>query len=90
MKKFRVNYSTRIKELEVIKETDKQIVYKREDDGREVREAKVSDCASWYETKEDAINFMVSKQQLKIDEYLKQIEYCQEKIETIRSLLNVV
>ena len=90
MKKFRANYGTRIEELEVTKETDKQIVYKRKEDGREVRESKVSDWASWHETKEDAVNFMVSKQQLKIDEHLKQIEYCQERIETIRSLLNVV
>lgn len=87
MKKFRGNYGTRIDELEIIKETEKQIVYIRKEDGREVREAKVSDWASWHETKEDAVNYMVEKQQVKINELTRLIDGCNEKIKTIRSLL---
>lgn len=87
MKKFRSNYGTIIDELEVIKETEKQVVYRRKDDGREIREAKVSNWASWHETKEDAVNYMIEENQVKINELKKQIDVCTEKIKTIRSLL---
>jgi len=87
MKKYRGNHGTRIEELEVVKETEKQIVYIRKEDGREIREAKVSDWSSWHETKEDAVNYMIEQQQVEINELTKLIHSCNEKIKIIRSLL---
>ena len=86
MKKFRANYGTRIEEFEVTKETDKQVVYIN-NMGREIREAKKSDWASWHNSKEDAVNFLISKEQAKIDEKLKQIQYHKDNMNKIYALL---
>jgi hypothetical protein len=86
MKKFRANYGTKIEEFEITKETDKQVVYTNEM-GCETREAKVSDCASWHNSKEDAVNFLISKEQAKIDEKLKQVQRHKDNMNKIYALL---
>ena len=84
MKKFRSVSDYRIDELEVIKETEKQVVFI--ENNRESREAKRSDYASWHDTKEEAREVMINRQRLKIEGYQRQIKYCEEHIEKIKLL----
>jgi hypothetical protein len=85
MKKFRANYGSEIKELEVIKETEKQIVFITSF-GHQQRENKISEWCSWHDTKEAAVNHLISREQSKIDTCLRQIEYCKQNIVRIKSL----
>lgn len=84
MKRFRAGFN-RIEEFEIIKETEKQVVYMSER-GREEREAKISDWQSWHNSKEDAINYLVLKKQKEINICLKRIEYLKEEINRIYKL----
>jgi len=81
MNKFRANWQ-KIEEFEIIKETEKQVVYIC--NGRELREAKISDWASWHNTKEDARNYLIAKKEFEIEKLMSQIEYKQEEIEKIK------
>lgn len=85
MKKFRANYGTKIEEFEIIKETEKQIVYK-DQFGRESREGEISGYSSWHDTKEDAINYLIHKKQVEIDNCVSRIEYYKTEIEKIKKL----
>lgn len=85
MKKFRASNGTKIEELEVIKETDKQIVFVSKS-GYTNREAKITYFTSWHNTKEDAINYLIAEEQTKIDDKLRQIEYHRKNIVRIAAL----
>ena len=84
MKKFRV-IGTSIKEFEIVKETGKQIVY-RVDKGYERRDSKCSTYCSWHDTKEGAINHIISDKQTEINGLLSRIEYLKSQIEQIEKL----
>ena len=86
MRKFRTN-SFGIKEFEVVKETDKQVVYLDDEWGgglRERRESKESDWSSWHNTKEEARQFLIYKEQQKIKRSEAEISTSLEKIEQIK------
>jgi hypothetical protein len=84
MKKFRACYSGKIEELEIIKETEKQIFF-ISNSGMKTRENKLSNWASWHHTKEDAIDYLVSKENEEIESRLREIKYIKEKIKEIYS-----
>ena len=84
MKMIRARFA-RLEEFEVIKETEKQIVYINER-GTETREAKVSDWSSWHKTTEEAINYLISRKQKEIDTYLSRIEYLKKEMNKIYEL----
>lgn len=81
MKKFRAN-SNGIDEIEIIKETNKQVVFLNSYK-RETREAKISDWDSWHNTKDEAINYLVTKKQNEIDQLMAQIEYRKHQLNKI-------
>ena len=85
MKMFRARFN-RVEEFEIIKQTEKQIVY-IDERGREQREAKIADWQSWHTSKEEAINFMVAKKQKEINLLLGRIEYIKIEIDKIYKLL---
>jgi len=53
MKKFRA-YRNEIVEHEVVKETEKQIVYKSKWGGNDIRESKNTTWYSWHDSKDEA------------------------------------
>lgn len=85
MKKFRAKWGDRIEEIEIVKETDKQVIFINSN-GRENREAKNSNWATWHNSKEEAKQYLISEQENKIEEKLRQIKSCKELIEKIKSL----
>jgi hypothetical protein len=85
MKMFRARWD-RVEEFEIIKETEKQIVYTNEY-GRIEREAKISDWQSWHKSKEEAVNFLIAKKQKEIDILQRQIDYKKEEMEKIHRLI---
>ena len=86
MKKFKVcNHLHMIRELEVLKETAKQVTYIER--GQEFRERKISEYTSWHDTKEKAVLYMASLEQSKIDNALRMIKVWEENINKIYSLI---
>ena len=81
--KYRANYNS-IKEFEIIKETEKQVVYKNER-GAENREAKISDWCSWHNTFEEAREYIIQKEMKSIEQLLSRIKYHNEVIDKIKS-----
>lgn len=92
MKKFRAtSYGLypKIEELEVIKETEKQIVFIEKDwngRGYEQRNSKNSKWDSWHDTHAAAKDYLIEKQMSRIGELKLQIEKCKETIEKIKEL----
>ena len=73
MKKFRRFSDYKIEEYEVVRETEKQIIFIS--NGVECREAKVSDMTSWHDTKEEAREAMINNENIKIKNYERQIQF---------------
>ena len=86
MKMFRARFN-RVEEFEIIKQTEKQVVYLNEYK-REQRESKITDWQSWHSSKEEAVNFMVAKKQKEINLLLGRIEYIKIEINKIYNLLH--
>ena len=84
MKKYRARFN-KIEEFEVIKETEKQVVYLNER-GRESREAKTADWQSWHNTKEEAKEFMANKKRKEIEQLNNRIDYLNKEINAIYKL----
>jgi hypothetical protein len=78
MKMFRANYGTKIEELEIIRQTEKQIIY-IDSFGREQGDYKTSQWQSWHETKKEAIEYLIEKRQKEIDSCLNKIRYLEEE-----------
>ena len=76
---------TVIEELEIVTETEKQLVYISAS-GNYVREAKQSNWATWHNSKEDAVKYLIEKQQSKIDQFQLKIEFCKKDIKKIIEL----
>ena len=84
MKKIRRFSDYEIKEVEVIKETEKHVIFIQ--NGIECREHKASSMISWHDTKEEAKEAMIKEQKNKIECYQRQISFCNKRIEKIKSL----
>ena len=85
MKKFKAGRNE-IKELLVIKETDKQIVYISDWSGREVRESKVSTYYSWHNTRDEAKEHLICEAKNRIETLNQQLRYNKEQLLYIESL----
>ncbi|MBP9790063.1 MAG: hypothetical protein KBD57_05955 [Bacteroidia bacterium] len=85
MKKFRTKYNDSIECFEVVKETPKQIIYLTER-GIENRESKESNWQNWFDTKEQAVEFLIEKCKKAIKEHERGISYQNEKIAKIQNL----
>lgn len=79
--KFRARFN-KIEEFEVIKETEKQLVY-LDERGRECREAKITDWQSWHNSKEDAKEFMIGKKRKEIEQLNNRIDFLNKEINEI-------
>jgi len=75
MKKFRTSYGTKIQEVEILRETEKQVVILT-DRNTEVKEAKRSDWQNWHNSKEEAKQFLLKS-------YDKQITDVNNKLEQL-------
>lgn len=75
MKKFRTSYGTKIQEVEILRETEKQVVILT-DRNTEVKEAKRSGWQNWHNSKEEAKQFLLKS-------YDKQITDVNNKLEQL-------
>jgi hypothetical protein len=66
-----VKWSNEIKEIEVEKTTDKSVYFMAHN--REQKELKHTSYYDWYDTKQDAVNFLKKR-------YLSKIEYAEKEI----------
>ena len=85
MKKFRA-YRNEIIEHEVVKETEKQIVYKSKWGGRDVRESKEGTWYSWHDTFDSAKNRLIYDANEKIKTALSIVEYHRSELSKIEAL----
>jgi len=85
MKKFRTRYGNTIQSFEIVKETEKQIVYLQEN-GRECREAKLSDWGAWHCTFEEAKQHLIDKCLAKIKSYEDMASYARNELEKINKI----
>lgn len=85
MRKYRADYLPKIELIEIVKESDKQIVYKN-GNGREIRESKVSNYHSWHDTLEDAMNYLVGVEEKSIELLKSRISMHERKIKKIEQL----
>ena len=89
MEKYRVEIGGRITKHEIVKETDKTISYKRvfgQDRFRIEKEHKESNWQNWFNTFQDARDYLIGECERKIQGHLKAIEYQNEQIEKIKQL----
>ena len=85
MKKFRA-YRDEIIEHEIVKETEKQIVYKSKWGGNDIRESKDARWYSWHDTFEDAKQKLVEDAKSKINTCIYSLEYAKKELSKIEAL----
>lgn len=85
MIKYRTRFESEIEALEVIKETEKQIVFVG-NLGAQNRESKRSDWQNWHDTFEDARQFLLEKSESEAVSLRKRLEEVKKRIETIKGL----
>jgi hypothetical protein len=86
MKKFRAWHSfLSIEEFEVVKETDKQVTFIR-DNGKEYKESRSSAYTSWHDSKEDAKLEVIRRIKFDINKLDSQIKYQKERIKEVEAL----
>lgn len=84
MKKFRAGYFGELEEFEIIKETEKQVIYISKS-GEKTRENKLSNWACWFDKKEEAVNYLGSKEKEKLESNLIEIEGIIERLRKLYS-----
>lgn len=84
MKKFRAGYFGELEEFEIIKETEKQVIYTSKS-GVKTRENKFSNWAYWFDKKEDAVNYLGSREKEKLESTLIEIEGIIERLRKLYS-----
>lgn len=84
MKKFRAGYWGELEVFEIIKETEKQVTY-ISTSGEKTRENKLSNWACWFDKKEDAVNYLGSKEKEKLESNLIEIEGIIERLRKLYS-----
>lgn len=84
MKKWRATTSGTLVEKEIIKETEKQVVYL--ENNREVREHKTSDWVIWGDTKEEVKEKIIESLTREANNVSARLESLINRIEKIKSL----
>lgn len=79
MVKYRTTGSTIIAEYEIVKETENFVVYVA-NNGNQIRESKNSRWAVWHDSRSDAFDFLVKREQSKIDICKREIKSCEERL----------
>jgi hypothetical protein len=95
MEKFRTDQGTKIEKFEVVKETPQRVTYKKEYRSwvndiieiKEVTENKNTNWASWHDSFEEARKYLLDIQRSRIEDYKRQIEYCNKQIDKILELV---
>ena len=80
MKKYRTQFDE-IKEIEVLRETEKQIVLMSG-----LRESKTTEWQSWHDSFEDAKQHLIDAAQKDIDSINTRLNFAKERLEKINSL----
>lgn len=81
MEKFKaLTYSLRIEEIEVEKETN-SFVWVKTSNGRLRQDAKATSSSKIFDTKEEAIWFVIEHKQKKVDDCLNQLRVAEEDLE---------
>ena len=83
MIKYRTRFNE-IKAIEVLRETDKQVVILVGKTER--RENKVSDWSSWHDTWEDAHAFLIAEAENKVDSLRLQLEQAKGTLGQIKGM----
>lgn len=84
MIKFRTQFEE-IRAIEVVRETDKQIVWLNKN-GHEQREAKASSWRNWHDTWEDAHAFLVAGAEREVKLLRSQLDRAKGKLRQIREM----
>jgi hypothetical protein len=84
MKKYRTQFDE-IKEIEVLRETEKQVVLMNG-----LRESKTTEWQSWHDSFEDAKKHLIDAAQKDIDSISVRLYYAKERLEKINNLKEVV
>jgi len=86
MKKFRADhYFLKIQELEIVKETENQIVF-IDVLNRNLRESKISSSSSWHDDYSSAKKHLMHLQEIEIENRVRQIKHFREKKQKIELL----
>lgn len=79
MKKYRASKYGTIEHLEVVKETDKQVVFINKRKFKS-REAKISDWNVWTETFQEAKAWVVKRQKEKVTDLEEKLEFARKQL----------
>jgi hypothetical protein len=85
MKMYRVSYCDKIVEREIVRKTEKQVVYLNSR-GTEEREAIKSGWHNWFDTKEEAAYFLIKRYEDEIQVCKRKIADAELSIENIKQL----
>jgi hypothetical protein len=80
MKKYRAQFY-KIEEIEVLRETEKQVVLMNG-----LRESKTTEWQSWHDSFEDAKQHLIDAAQKDIDSINTRLNFAKERLEKINSL----
>jgi hypothetical protein len=83
MKYYRANWRG-ITEFDIIRETEMSVIFKEPNKIKETREVKKTSFYSWHKTKEDAVQYLIEKEQRTIECAQTQIIRAKQEIEKIR------
>ncbi len=92
MEKFKTTYGDTITKHEVVKETEKQIVFIHKwldfnnvQRSKEIRESKETSYTKWHDTFEDAKNYLIEKAEKNIKNLEFQLSKAKEMLLRIKS-----
>jgi hypothetical protein len=84
MKKYKAeSIGNKIVEVDVVRETNMQIVYIDTRNGREVRENKSGNWWCYFDTKELALSYLLGRINEKVANYNRQIQYCKDEYDKV-------
>ena len=75
-----------IEEVEVERETDKQVVLQAKNGYRSRRENKVSDWRNWHDTWESAHAFLIANAEMNVESLRMRLEQAKGKVGQIRGM----
>ena len=78
------SYGNLIEEVNINRETESSVFYN--DRGRERRAAKMGIYECYFNTKQEAQDYLIRKEELEIERAENKIKYAIEKIEQIKAL----
>lgn len=87
MKKFKAHHSfLEITEHECVKETDHLVTIMQ--NGKPVKQGKITQYDSWHDTFDDAVNFLMVMEHKKLQGILEKAQYHRDRIDEINNLKN--